>query len=194
MLTTRSQLPLIEALRLNTIATTRVLVSHTQPSPQEFIEKIKGAYLGRKNRLLSESIDGIFILGHTAVGKSRLLESFHLDRVIHDLDLFCGNNGHSLSVELLKQWVNGTPCNPNIRVLSNDIVFIKDLVSCRDDFNSLFVYVRKDRSIIFENIHKVNTDGCRHVIPKDLNRWYDLYEHYYLKLADVIVHLYEDQE
>jgi hypothetical protein len=166
--------------------------AHSGYSAQAFVEKVKVAFSRQQRRPFDKPFEGIFLIGHTAAGKSRLLTKFNLDRHSHDLDLFCGKINSPPSLEVLNRWLRCLPCIPNIRVLSNDIGFLERLVINKYHLPLPFAYLKRSRGEIYENIHKVNTDGCRHIIPKDMDRWYDIFDSYYLQLADVIIQLEDD--
>jgi SAM-dependent methyltransferase len=128
------------------------------------------------------------LIGHSAAGKSAILEWLDFNRAACDMDVFAARNKRPISADTLREMLERGRELP-LFVLSNRLDLIDEVIAAREaggftDVN--FLYLRRPKAKLFELLSFVNSDGMRHTLPPAANysRLHQGFERKYLQLAD----------
>lgn len=138
-----------------------------------------------------EDFETLVLVGHSACGKSALLEHLGCDRGKHDADVFLATKNLSKEIENLYAWVLQRK-DPPLVVFCNNRDHLKKLLEIKRAANGRIAvaYIKRPASIIFQNMQKENTDGHYHdQMPSDVKmEYYDNMEQLYMGLADAVIY------
>ncbi|TKT77653.1 class I SAM-dependent methyltransferase [Aquamicrobium sp. LC103] len=131
------------------------------------------------------------LIGHSASGKSSLLNKLGLARDECDMDVFVQQNKLEHNLESFLEMIHRYPDYP-IYVISNDASLLKEVSQAKNqkilsDF--IFVYLKRPADKTFEFFKLPNTDGQRH---KYLNRdeydiLYTAFDNKFREISDCLI-------
>ncbi|WP_111640778.1 hypothetical protein [Marinimicrobium alkaliphilum] len=144
----------------------------------------------REQQVQPEQVPIVALVGHSASGKSAVLEQLGLDRAVHDMDYYFLKKKRKVSASAVLDWMRSASA-PGPVVLSNDTDVLRELAALKNREDASvkgirFVFLNRSLVRFLENLKKKNTDGCFH--PKKPDAEYRaIYFHFlslYGQLAD----------
>lgn len=137
---------------------------------------------------LIEKSTVIVIIGHSAAGKSALLEKYAVNRKVHDMDKRFLEKGITPNFSIAVDWICEID-NPKIVVLSNIEKLLNKIYEKKILLPAYihFLYLKRPQEILLENIKKINTDGLQHPEVNDFNTYYQSMNEKFEKIADTVI-------
>lgn len=146
-------------------------------------------YPRQSKRGLVTPTRALVLLGHSASGKSAVLEQLGNDRKTTDMDVYCQINDVSASFDTLRTMIDQSEVR-KVFVSSNNVGLLEELRALRDRSDTadlMFIYMKRPFDVIVKNLALINSDGRFHreITEEKAIQFYNSFQNHFRNLADV---------